>query len=64
MHISAVSPKSAHVYFFISQYPQTMSTRTSLDAVAVLKVVFMCKSPPVSMLSFQDYLVLITPTAV
>lgn len=39
MHISAVSPKSAHVYFFISQYPQTMSTRISLDTVALLKVV-------------------------
>lgn len=64
MHTSAVSPKSVRVYLFISRYPWTMSTRTSLDAVTVLKMIFMCKSPPVSMLSSQDCLVLITPTAV
>lgn len=64
VHISPVSPKSARVYFFISQYPQTVSTRTSLDAVTVLKVVFMSKSRPLSMLSSQDCFVLITPTAV
>lgn len=61
VHTRAVSPKSVRVYFFISWYPRAMSTRTSLDAVTVLKVVFMCKSPPVSTLSSQNCLVLITP---